>query len=342
MLGSGLNLAGLSLGALACAPSSAWAASAASASASAAAWPGGKPIKVMVPTSPNELADNMVRAFLADRVGAMLQTSVEIVNHRDGGRVSDDSVSVMATLAKAPPDGHTLAFMDTGWLTSPAQDQAPRGVRKDLMPVAGVFAQPMLLLATPRLSKRAAPDFRALLARAKQEPGALTWAVHDAPHDLSRSILERIKTAAGVSFKDWDYGAGHPSGPILDDWFPLDLADIRAGKCDVVAIAAVPAVFRQIDAGLLRPLAVAAPARLKEQLPKTPTLAELGFANANLFYAFGFFAPAGTPPQIVEKLNRAINAQSGDAEVRHHIDAEGMVPLRGSAEDFAKVLADMA
>lgn len=344
-LGSGLSMAGLSslgLGALASLPLSARAASTGPNASGAADWPGGKPIKVMVPTSPNELGDNMMRAFLADRLGAMLRTSIEVDNHRNGDRVADDTASVMAALSKAAPDGHTLAFIDAGWVTPPAKGQAPYDLLKGFTPIAGVFAQPVLLLATPKLSKRTVPDFPALLARAKQEPGAMAWAVHDVPHSLGRLILERIKTAAGVNFKDWGYGPDHAGRAVLDDWFPIDLADIRSGKCDVVVMAAVPAAFRQIKAGLLRPLAVAAPARLKEQLPKVPTLGELGFSDANLFYAFGFFAPAGTPLPIVEKLNRAINVQSGDAEVRHHIDVEGLVSLHGSAADFAKILAQVA
>jgi tripartite-type tricarboxylate transporter receptor subunit TctC len=298
----------------------AWAAPAVSP-APAANWPDQKPIKVIVPHAPGGLASNMMRAYLADRVGPELETKMKVQ--------SQPGTDGMAALARAAPDGYTLAFADTVLLTlAPLLGKTPYDPARDFAPIASVCAWPVLLMATPALARRDIPDFPALLARARAAPGIIRCATAGGPAALGRLILEQIKTAAGVDIAHVPYPA---DGPLV--------ADALAGKFDLLVMPSEPGLIRQIKAAQLRPLAVSAPARIKEQLPRVPTLAELGLPSANLSPVLGFFAPAGTPPDIVEKLNRAINTQSRDAEVRHHIDAIGLVAINGSAADFSRVIA---
>jgi tripartite-type tricarboxylate transporter receptor subunit TctC len=286
----------------------------------------------------------MLRFFLAERLGVAFGVVVDV---QDSDRARQDYLAGtapgvvvnqknqyhgpagMVGLAKAAPDGHTLAFA----VASPMAlafclGKAPYDPAKDFVPVASLFAAPVLLLATPALSRQDAPDFPALLARAKQKPGAIRWAtMGDMP--LGHLILEQIKAAAGVNIEQ----APHPSGESV-------LSDALAGEFELLAISAGPIVIGSIRSGRLRPLAVSAPVRVKEQLASVPTLAELGLPGANLSSVFGFFAPAGTSPEIVQKFNQTVNAQSHDAELRHHIDAEGLVAIGGSPADFVRIITE--
>lgn len=290
------------------------AAAAAAEPVAAASAPSGPPIKVIIAGVPGGLSDNMMRAFLAERLGNELQAPVEVEN-----RPGADG---LAALAKAAPDGRTLAFADSGAF-APAP-QPGRALLKDFAPVASVFALPTLLLATPALSRQDAPDFAGLLAYLKKKQGGPIRCAIDGA--AGRLLLEQLRAAAGADAERLRYADSRALGQTL------------AGQFDLLALAAEPTLIRQIKEGKLRPLAVGAPARLMEQLPDVPTLAELGQPGANRSMVFGFFAPAGTPADVVQKLNRAINTQSRD-EVRHHIDAQSLAPVSGSADDFARLLA---
>jgi tripartite-type tricarboxylate transporter receptor subunit TctC len=283
----------------------------------AASWPDGRPIKIIACGAADGLADNMIRAFLAERLGTALQAPVEVqtLPGADG----------LAALARAAPDGRALAFADSGaFAPAPA---AGRALLKDFAPVASVFALPTLLLATPALSRQKAPDFAGLLAYLKQKPGEPVRCAIDG--SAGRLVLEQIRAAAGADAGRVRYADSGALGQKLAG---------QSDAFDLLAVSAEPTLIRQIKEGKLRPLAVGAPARIKEQLPDVPTLAELGQPGANLSALFGFFAPAGTPADIVQKLNQTINAQSRD-EVGHHIDAQSLVAVSGSADDFARRLA---
>ncbi|MDR0479479.1 MAG: hypothetical protein LBH31_06700 [Burkholderiaceae bacterium] len=334
---------GSSLGALASSAMPVWAASAAApASPASGIWPNGKPVKVF---APDGLADNMMQMFLADRIGDELRTNVTTSNL--SGQAS------LAALIKAAPDGLALAFTDTDWLTRvpylfPASK--PYNPDKDFTPVASVFAKPVLLLATPALSARDVPDLPALLAHAKQKPGAIRWATTPGAVSVSLEslILQQIKAKAGVDIALFSAARPVPKpNPYMrtsQAFWSLtgySIKDVREGKFGVLTTDAFLPVIPHIKSGLLRPLAIAAPARIREELPYVPTLAELGFPGANLFSMYGFLAPADTPPQIVRRLNQVVNTQANDAEVRHHIDAEGLVAMRGSAANFAQAITEM-
>ena len=317
----------------------------AAAAEAVAGWPDGQPVKVIVPGAPGNLAYNMMRFFLAERLGAAFGVVVDVVDraNRNYAAGAEPGVAVdapdqlrdpegVADLLKAAPDGHTLAFADISQLVRASYlGKTAYDLTRDFAPVASLFAAPVLLLATSALPAQDAPDFKAWLARAKQKPGAIRWAARGSA-SLGHLILEQVKIAAGVNIAHVPYPDG--GGAII--------ADALAGKFDLLAVPAGPALIRPIKDGRLRPLAVSAPARLDKQLPNVPTLAELGLASANLSSIYGFFAPAATPQPILQRLTQVVNAQSRDAEVRHHIDAQGLVAVSGSAADFLRVITEMA
>ena len=297
----------LSLAALAAGPRAAFAQS----------WPT-KPIKITVAYPPGGVADAMAR-LLADKLAPILGQSV-VVDNKAGasGSIGMDAV------AKAAPDGHSLGFSAISPLVlNPHLGKSPFDPAKDIVPVVSVIASPVLLLGTSALP---AKDFKALLAAAKAKPGALRWAT-SGPASLGHIVLEQVKAGAGVDITHIPYKGGGQQ-----------INDALAGQFEVLSTNAGPSVMGQIKAGKLTPLAVGSPARL-EQLPQTPTLAELGLPAANLASVFGLFAPAGTPAAAIARLNAEVNKLLKDKDILQKIDAADNLPTGGSAADFAKLIA---
>jgi tripartite-type tricarboxylate transporter receptor subunit TctC len=111
--------------------------------------------------------------------------------------------------------------------------------------------------------------------------------------------------------------------------------DALGGQFEILSTNASPTLVEHIKAGRLRPLAIGAPRRM-ESLPQVPTLAELGYPQANLSSHFGFFAPGNLPVRILDRLNGEINAALETPEIRKRIVAAENVPTGGSARDFAR------
>ena len=293
------------------------AALAATPAAQAQSWPA-KPIRITVAYPPGGVADAMAR-LLADKLAPVLGQSV-VVDNKAGasGTIGMDAV------AKAAPDGHSLGFSAISPLVlNPHLGKSPFDPARDIAPVVSVIASPVLLLGTSAL---AAKDFKALLAAAKAKPGAVRWAT-SGPASLGHIVLEQVKAGSGVQMTHIPYKGGGQQ-----------INDALSGQFEVLSTNAGPAIMGHIQAGKLVPLAVGSPARL-EQLPKVPTLAELGLPAANLASVFGLFAPAGTPAPVIERLNAEVNRLLKDKDVLRKIDAADNLPTGGSAADFARLIA---
>jgi tripartite-type tricarboxylate transporter receptor subunit TctC len=206
---------------------------------------------------------------------------------------------------------------------NPHFGKSPFDPAKDIAAVASVMYSPVLLVATPAVR---ANDFKELLAQAKATPGAVRWST-SGPASLGHIMLEQLKTAAGVDITHVPYKGGGQQ-----------ITDALGGQFEVLSVNAGPAIMGHVKAGKLRVLAVGAPARL-ETLPQVPTLAELGYPSANLVSLFGFFAPAGVPQPVIERLNLEINKALAAPDVRDRLLASDNVPSGGSAADFAKRIA---
>jgi tripartite-type tricarboxylate transporter receptor subunit TctC len=116
------------------------------------------------------------------------------------------------------------------------------------------------------------------------------------------------------------------------------MTDALSGQFEILSTNAGPAVSEHIKAGKLRPLAVGAPKRL-DTLPNVPTLAELGYARANLSSQFGIIGPAGLPKSVVDKLNTQVNAVLQLPDIRSRLLATDNVPTGGSADAFGREIA---
>lgn len=285
--------------------------------AQAQSWPA-RPLRVIVPYPPGGVSDIVTRA-IADRLAASLGQPV-IVDNKAGasGTIGMDG------LAKAAPDGYTLAFSAISPLTlSPAVGKVPYDAAHDFTPLAGVMDSPVLLLATSACTAR---DFRELLAQAREKPGTLRWATSGSA-SLGHLMLEQLQAAAQVRMVHIPYKGGGQQ-----------ITDALGGQFEVLSVNAGPALAKHIQSGRLRALAVGAPRRL-DALPQVPTLAELGFPAANLSSHFGFFAPGRLPQPLVERLNGEINKALQDPGVRERLLAGENVPTGGSAGEFARLVA---
>lgn len=286
--------------------------------AAAQGWPVAKPIRLIVAYPPGGVSDSVARA-LADRLAAQLGTPV-LVDNRAG---ASGSIGVDA-VAKAAPDGYTLGFAAISPLTlNPHLGKSPFDPLKDVIPVASVMYSPVLLLAT---SASNAKDLRELLAAARAKPGAVRWAT-SGQASLGHIMLAQLAAVAKVDITQIPYKGGGQQ-----------ITDALSGQFEVLSVNTGPAVMQHVKAGKLRALAVGAPARL-EALPQVPTLAELGFAPANLTSLFGVFAPAGVPQPVLERLNVEINKALALPEVRTRLSSSDNVPTGGSAAEFARQIA---
>ncbi|HWI80025.1 MAG TPA: tripartite tricarboxylate transporter substrate binding protein [Ramlibacter sp.] len=285
--------------------------------AAAQAWPA-KPIKLIVAYPPGGVSDNVART-LADKLSPALGVPVLIDN-----KAGASGVIGVDAVAKSAPDGYTFGFSAVSPLAlSPHLGKVPFDPNKDVAPVVSVMYSPVLLLATPATD---AKDFKSLLDTARTRPGTVRWSTSGAA-SLGHIMLEQIKSAARVDITHVPYKGG---GQLI--------TDALGGQFEILSVNSSPAIVQQVRAGKLRALAVGAPARM-ESLPQVPTLAELGFAAANMTSTFGIFAPAGTPGAMVERFNAEVNKVLAMPDVRAKLVAADNVPTGGAAAAFGKQIA---
>lgn len=285
--------------------------------ASAQPWPS-KPVRIVVAYPAGGVSDVVARA-LADKLTSALGQSVVVENKAGAsGSIGVDAV------AKAAPDGHTLGFAAISPLSlNPHLGKSPFDPFKDIVPVVSVMYSPVLLLATSASDSR---DFKGLIDAARAKPGAIRWAT-SGNASLGHIMLEQIANAAKVQITHVPYKGGGQQ-----------MNDALSGQFEVLSSNAGPTLLQHVKAGKLRVLAVGSPARL-DSLPAVPTLAELGYGAANLSSTFGLFAPAGTPPSVIERINVEVNQALAQADLRGKLLATDNVPTGGSAAEFARVIA---
>ena len=279
---------------------------------------GGRPLKVLVAYPPGGVSDVVARA-LAEALAPRLGQPV-VVENRAGAA---GTLAVQA-VAKAAPDGQTLVFAAFSPLTlSPHLGQVPYDPLKDLVPAASVMYSPVLLAATPAWREG---DFKALLARARQQPGQLRWAT-SGNGSLGHLMLESIAASSGVQITHVPYKGGGQQ-----------ITDGLSGQFEVLSVNSSSTVLQHVREGRLRVLAVGAPQRL-EALPQVPTLAELGLASANFSSRFGLFAPAGTPAAQLDKIHAQVNAVLALPALRERLHAAECVAAPTSLAELARSVA---
>lgn len=286
-------------------------------SARAQQWPA-RTLRLIVPYPAGGVTDLVARA-LADRLAAQVGSPV-VVDNRAGAA----GTIGMDLLAKAPPDGYTLAFSSASPIAlSPAIGKVPYDAERDFTPVASVMFSPVLLLATNALGVR---DFGELLTRARDWPDTVRWATSGLG-SLGHVMVEELQATARVRVVHVPYRGG-----------AQQLTDALGAQFEILSINAGPGLLEHVKSGRLRPLAVGAPRRL-DSLPQVPTLAELGFPRANLSSLFGVFAPGKLPVRLLDRINSEVNTALEASELRARLLASDNVPTGGTARDFARQIA---
>jgi tripartite-type tricarboxylate transporter receptor subunit TctC len=278
-----------------------------------------RPIKVVIAFPPGGPTD-FVGRLLADKLKDFLGQPVIIENKAGAnGAIGANEV------AKSAPDGYTLFLTTSGavTITPNLRTDTPYDTLRDFAPITRVVDVNEVLVVRPSLGVNSAKD---LVAMAKAKPGTLAFAstgVGSPPH-LS---LELLQASTGVKFVHVPYRGAAPA-----------ITDLLGGQVTAM-FADAPVLLPQIQAGKLKPLAVAA-AQRNPVLPDVPTLAEEGYANTVCDNWYGLLAPAKTPPAIVARLNRAMKTALADPDIKARLVKVGAVPAASTPEEFGQFLRD--
>lgn len=277
-----------------------------------------RPIRLIVPFGPGSTVDIMARALAGPLFEQLGQTIVVENKPGAGGTVGVDMI------AKAPRDGHTVGIGTTGPLTiNPAlQSRMPFDTLNDLAPVSLIATGPNAVLVHPSVP---AQNVKELIALARAKPGALNFA-SSGVGSTNHLAGELFNAVAGVQMVHVPYKGNAEA-----------LADLLAGRVQVL-FSGLPPVMSQVQSGKARVLAIAGPARAGA-LPNVPTVAEAGLPGAEVLVWYGLLAPAGTPKDIVARLNAEIARALGRPEIRARLIEAGSDPASSTPEEFGRMIA---
>lgn len=284
--------------------------------ASAAEYPA-RPLRLVVPFTPGGTTDILARVVGA-RLGEVLGQSVVVENRPGaGGNLGAEAV------ARAAPDGYTLLMGTLGTQVTNAYLYArmPYDAAKDFAPVTLVANSPNVLLTNASQPVRSVAD---VIALAKKEPGRINYAstsTGGSPH-LSGELLVSM---AGVRMQHVPYKGAAPA-----------MTDLLAGQVELM-FDNLPSALAQIRAGKVRALAVTSPQR-SPVLPDVPTVQESGLPGYVVNSWFGLLAPAGTPPEIVARLQKAAAGVLAEPSVRQRIEQLGAMPGGDTPAAFSAII----
>jgi tripartite-type tricarboxylate transporter receptor subunit TctC len=279
----------------------------------AQAWPT-KPVKMVVPFSPGGSTDVVAR-MLGQRLSEIWGQTVVIENRAGaGGNIGADMV------AKSPADGYTL-LMASGSITINPHIYAkmPFDTQKDLVPISNVASGPMLVVVQAKSPYKSMKD---LIAAAKAKPGALSFGSAGVGSQVHLAG-ENLADAAGIDIQHVPYKGEAPA-----------YTDLIAGQTQLM-VGNIAAAAALLGPDRLRALAVTGKQR-SSLLPDVPTVAESGLPGFENTGWFGLYAPAGTPPEIIAKIQRDAVAALGDTHIRARLHVLGMEPVGSTSAQLAQ------
>jgi tripartite-type tricarboxylate transporter receptor subunit TctC len=274
-----------------------------------------RPVRIIVGFPPGGAADILARLmgqWLSERLGQQF-----VIENRAGagGNISTEAV------VRAPADGYTLLLAASNdAINATLYEKLNFNFNRDIAPVAGIARMPNVMVVSPSAPARTVPEF---IAYAKANPGKLNMASAGSG-TTSHVFGELFKLMTGVNMVHVPY-RGSP------------LPDLFSGQVQVF-FSAVASSIDHIKAGRLRALAVTTATR-SEELPEVPTMGEfLPGYEASTWWGVG--VPKNTPTDIVDKVNKAINAAFADPKTKARLADFGGTPFIGSPADFGKLIAD--
>jgi len=279
-----------------------------------------RPVRLVIPFPPGGNTDASARVIaqaLQERLGQAV-----VPENRPGAA----SRIAMEHVAKSAPDGYTLMYASTTFATNTAlfgEAGLPFNVQRDFAPVAHVAYYPYTIMVRSSLGVNSLQE---LIARAKQNPGKIVAGTL-LGGTMPNLALELFKRRMGVDFLAVPYKG---TGPAL--------TDLIADRIDVYFEGRIVAEGH-IKAGKVKVLALGWPVRSPNS-PDIPTFGEAGYPGFEATAWFGVAAPAGTPADIVARLNREVVAVVKDAAIHQRLVQMDLIPTGTSAEEFARIIRD--
>jgi len=276
-----------------------------------------RPVRIVVTVAAGSAPDIIAR-LIGQRLSEGLGKPFVIENRSGGGgNIGTEAV------VHSQPDGYTLLLVATSNAINAAlYDKLNFNFVRDIAPVAGAMHSPNVMVVGPSVSAKTVPE---LIAHAKANPGRLNMASSGngtSPHLAG----ELFKMMTGIDMAHVPYRGAGPA-----------LTDLLGGQVQVM-IASTAASMPYITSGKLHPLAVTTSTRL-EVLPDTPTVGEFvpGYEASGWF---GIGAPRNTPADVVDKLNKEINAALADPKIKARLAELGGIPLSMTPAEFGKFISD--
>lgn len=276
-----------------------------------------KPIRLIVPFTPGGSTDILARAIGQELTKAWGQSVVIENVPGAGGSIGADKV------AKSTADGYTLLMGHIGTLAvNPSlYPKLAYDPVKDFAPVAWVARVPNVLVVHPSVP---AKNIKELVALAKSKPGQLNYG-SGGNGSAANLAMEYFKLRTETSMLHIPYRGAAPA-----------VTDLLGGQIQILFTGA-PALLGQIKNGQLRAIAISSSKRF-DTLPDVPTVAESGYKDFEADQWYGVVAPAGTPRDIVAKLNMQINQSLNSAELKTRLNTEGAVATPTTPEVFGKLI----
>jgi tripartite-type tricarboxylate transporter receptor subunit TctC len=263
---------------------------------------------------PQDIVMRLIGQWLSERLGQSF-----VIENRPGasGNVGAEAV------VRAAPDGYTLLSVSSpNAINATLYNNLNFNFIRDISPVASIMRVPLVMEVNPSVPVKTVPEF---IAYAKANPGKINYASAGigTPQHVS---AEMFKMMTGVNMVHVSYRGAAPA-----------LTDLIGGQVQVM-IDTTPASMAHIRSGRLRPLAVTTATRA-DVLPDLPTVGDFvpGYEATSWF---GIGAPKNTPAEIIEKLNKEINAAIADPKIKARLVDLGGTVLPGSPADFGKLIAD--
>jgi tripartite-type tricarboxylate transporter receptor subunit TctC len=276
-----------------------------------------RPVRIIVGFAaggPADLVARLIAQWLSERLGQPF-----VIENRTGAATNIATEAVV----RAAADGYTLLFVTTtNAINATLYEKLSFNLGRDILPVASLFRAPSVLEVNPSVPVRTVPDF---IAYAKANPGKLAMA-SSGSGTPAHVFGELFKFMTGVDLVHVPYRGAAPA-----------LADLLAGQVQVL-FDPMPNPVEYIKSGKVRPLAITS-ARRSEMLPDLPTMNEF-VPGYEASFVFGIGAPKNTPAEIVQKLNKEIDAALADPKIKVRLADMGGAVITGTPADFGKLIAD--
>jgi tripartite-type tricarboxylate transporter receptor subunit TctC len=276
-----------------------------------------RPVRLVVGFAPgggNDITARLMGQWLSERLGQPF-----VIENRPGAGTNVATEAVV----NASPDGYTILFVaPSAAINATLYEKLNFNFIRDLAPIAGIMRIPNVMVVNPSVPARTVPEF---IAYAKANPGKINVASPGVGTSVHLSA-ELFKMMTGVDMVHVAYKGSAPS-----------LTDLLGGQVQV-SFATMPASIEFIRAGKLRALAVTTATR-SPALPEVPTVGEF-VPGYEVSTWYGLCARMGTPTEVIDKINKEINAGLADPTLKARLADLGGVTIAGSPGDFGRLIAD--